>query len=92
MIVRISTEGQYRLPGALLERLNQMDNRIVEAVEKGDEEAFQRMYAEMIAIVRKEGKPLPPEEIVESELVFPPPDITLEEAKELFTGPGVIPD
>ena len=35
MIVRISTEGQYRLDDALLPQLNALDNQLVAAVTAG---------------------------------------------------------
>ena len=35
MIVRILTEGQYDLPGAFVDELNSIDNRLVEIVETG---------------------------------------------------------
>ena len=40
MIVRISTEDQYRLPDADAERLNALDNEAVTAVEADDEDRF----------------------------------------------------
>ena len=91
MIVRISTEGQYRLSADLVDRLNQLDNRIVDVVSTGDEPAFKELYSEMIGLVRKEGTLLGDEEIEKSEIVLPPPDLTLEEAKGLFTRDGLVP-
>ena len=40
MIVRISTEGQYDFPDEDTDRLNELDNEVVAAVEAGDEERF----------------------------------------------------
>ena len=92
MIVRILTEGQYNLPGAFVDRLNEIDNEIVEAVGRQDREAFRKLLDEMLDHVRKNGTEVPVEELVESDIVLPEPDITLEEAGELFTGEGVVPD
>ncbi len=92
MIVRISTEGQYRIPSALLDKLNQLDNSIVGVVATGDNEQFNKLYTEMIALVRNQGEPLKPDEILESEVILPPPDITIEDAKKLFIGSGLVPD
>jgi len=92
MIVRILTEGQYNLPGAFVDRLNEIDNEIVEVVGDGDREAFRRLLDEMLDHVRKNGTEVPVEELVESDVVLPEPDITLEEAAELFTGEGILPD
>ena len=92
MIVRILTEGQYNLPGAFVDRLNEIDNEIVEAVGREDREAFRKLLDEMLDHVRKNGTEVPVEELVESDIVLPEPDITLEEAGELFTGEGIVPD
>ena len=91
MIVRILTEGQYDLPGQYLDELNRLDNQIVDAVAEEDREKFHRLLEQMLDLVRQHGKPVPMEEIVESDLVLPEPDITLEEAEELFTGEGLVP-
>ena len=91
MIVRILTEGQYNLPGAYVDQLNEIDNRLVEVVEDGDREGFDRLLKEMLDLVRENGTEVPVEEIVESDLVLPEPDITLEEGERLFTGEGMLP-
>ncbi len=92
MIVRILTEGQYNFPGAHVDDLNEIDNRLVEVVEEEDREAFDRQLKKMLDLVREKGTTLPIDEIVESDLMLPQPDITLEEAKELFVGEGLLPD
>ena len=80
MIVRILTEGQFSLPGAHLDELNDIDNRLVEVVERKDRAEFNRLLEELLNVVRNNGTPVPLDEIVESDLVLPEPDITLEEA------------
>lgn len=92
MIVRILTEGQYNLPGAYIDDLNTIDNELVEVVEAGDRDAFDRTLKRMLDLVRENGTPVPIDELVESDLVLPEPDITLEEAGELFVGEGLVPD
>jgi phage baseplate assembly protein W len=91
MIVRILTEGQFNLPGAHVDELNEIDNRLVEVVEQQDRAKFGTLLKEMLDLVREKGTPVPIDELVESDLVLPEPDITLEEAEELFTGEGVLP-
>ena len=44
MIVRIATEGQYDFPDDDADRLNELDNEVVAAVEAGDEERFQTLF------------------------------------------------
>jgi hypothetical protein len=92
VIVRISTEGQYRLPDGDADRLNELDNDAVTAVDAGDEDRFHEVFEQMLDLVRSEGRPLPMEELEESDLILPPPDLTFVEAGEHFTGDGLIPD
>ena len=92
MIVRIATEDQYRLPDADAERLNQLDNEAVAAVEAGDEDRFHEVFEQMIALVRNDGHKLDEDELEESDVILPPPDLTFFEAGHEFTGDGLIPD
>ena len=92
MIIRILTEGQFNLPGAYIDELNDIDNAVVEVVEQEDREGFAKNLKRMLDLVRQNGTPVPVEELVESDLVLPEPDITLEEAEEIFIGEGLIPD
>ena len=92
MIVRISTDDQYRLDDECAERLNKLDNEVVAAVEAGDDAAFKDRLAAMIEFVRREGRPLGDDELEESDVILPPPDTTMDEAAHEFTGEGLIPD
>lgn len=91
MIIRIMGDQQYEVKSSIVDQLNKIDNKIVELVEKGDEKNFRKELLKMINLVRKKGKPLDPKVIVESQLIIPPEDLTLEEAKKIFTGEGIIP-
>ena len=92
MIVRISGEGQFRLPDSDEERLNELDNRAVSAVEEGDETGFQELWSQMLELVASDGNQLDNDELVESDVILPPRDITFEEARGEFSGEGLIPD
>ena len=92
MIVRIAGEQQFRLPDENTDRLNQLDNEAVAAVEAGDEGRFKELWAQMLALVESEGKPLDDDELVESDIIMPPRDISFAEAQAEFTGEGLIPD
>jgi hypothetical protein len=91
MIVRISGEDQYRLDGVDA-RVNELDNAVVAAVDAGDEQRFRSAYDELLAFVRDHGTPLAEDELEGSDLILPPPDISLAEAQGEFTGAGLIPD
>ena len=58
MIVRISGEGQFKLPDEDAERLNELDNRAVAAVEQGDETGFKELWSQMLEIVASDGNAL----------------------------------
>ncbi len=92
MIVRIATEGQYEVDDAQVGELNELDNACVEAVDSGDETAFQSAYGRMLELVRSHGSELGDDDLHESALILPPPDLTFAEAGEQFTGEGLIPD
>jgi PspAA-like protein len=90
VIVRVATEGQYRLDDGQAAKLNELDNELVSVVQSGDEEAFRRLFNEMLELARS-GAELGEEELEESDVILPPPDISVEEAREEFTGEGLIP-
>jgi hypothetical protein len=92
VIVRISGEGQFKLPDEDRDRLNELDNRAVSAVEEGDETGFQELWSQMLELVASDGNQLDNDELVESDVILPPRDITFEEARGEFSGEGLIPD
>jgi len=91
MIVRILHKGQYRVSGVELDRLNAIDEKIVTAVAAGDEATFTKLLKELISAVATHGTPVPIDEFVESDVILPAEDATLEEVQDLFTGEGALP-
>jgi hypothetical protein len=92
VIVRISGEGQYKLPDEDADRLNELDNRAVSAVEQGDETGFKELWSQMLEIVASDGNAVNDDDLVESDVILPPRDISFDEARGEFTGDGLIPD
>jgi hypothetical protein len=92
VIVRIATEDQYRLPDEDAARLSELDNEAVAAVDAGDEDRFHEVFESMLELVRRNGSRLDDEEIAESDVILPPPDLSFVEAGREFTGDGLIPD
>jgi len=92
MIVRIMGEGQYEVDSCLLDQLNIIDNRIVDHVSQGKQKEFREELDKLISTVEKKGKQLDFKEIITSDVIIPPKDLTLEEAKGIFTGYGLIKD
>jgi hypothetical protein len=91
MIVRISTEGQYEVGDDDVAGLNDLDNKAVDCCEAGDEAAFRSVYDQLLAYVRDHGRPVPEDELYGSDIILPPPDVSLEEARSEFQGEGLIP-
>ena len=92
MIARIMGEGQYRLSDAVRERVNAVDNAIVQAIDDDDEDAFHVAFEEMLELVRREGEPVGDDEVEASDVIVPPADTSSVEAAKEFTGDGLIPD
>ena len=92
MIVRLMGEGQYRIDDGLRDRLNELDGRAGEAMEREDEEELDARLQEMWDLVQAEGQPLPADDLSPSDVLIPPADLTLEETRELFGENGLIPD
>ena len=92
MIVRLMSEGQYEIDETARERLNELDDKAVAALEAGDEETLDRHLEEMWALVKSQGEQLPADDLSSSDVVIPPTDLTLEETRQLFESEGLIPD
>jgi hypothetical protein len=92
MIVRISGEDQYRLSDADGERLNELENAVVAAIDAADESAFAGAYGAVLEHVRTSGERVGDDELETSDVILPPADVTLAEASSEFTGEGLIPD
>ena len=92
MIVRISGEDQFRLPDSDADHLNQLDNRAVAAAESGDRQGFLELWSQMLELVERDGERIGDDELVESDVILPPRDVSFDEAAGEFTGDGLIPD
>jgi hypothetical protein len=92
MIVRILGAGQFRLDDAAFADANAIDDRVQAAADAGDAGAFDAALAELIALVQARGSELPADEFVGSDAVVPGPGTTLDEAREILSAEGLIPD
>jgi|Deesub1362A_J573_1020465.scaffolds.fasta_scaffold00191_11 DNA-binding protein YbaB len=90
MIVRVVGHGQYRIDSSLLQQLNAIDNQITEKFESINEEEFREKLKEMVDLILSGAEKVDDEEIVESDIIIDP-EISLEEAREIFKGEGAFP-
>ena len=91
MIVRLMGEGQYRLEDDVAATLEEIDESAADAVEAGDQSALTARLAELHSIVQTQGERLDHAELVPSDLIVPPADLSLDEARSLLAD-GLIPD
>ena len=96
MIVRIMGLGQWTMEPEQLLELNDIDEAVEKAVAEGDREQLRKELQRLVEAVRSNGQEVPDDLIVESDLVLPDVDSTLEEVKELLESTseyyGLVPD
>ena len=92
MIVRLMGDGQYQVDDSVLDGLNELDAQAEQAVKQGDEDSLRSLLSTMASSVREHGERLADDDLSASDAIIPPEDLSLEEAKQLFDGEGLIPD
>jgi len=85
-------EGQFRVDDSLATQLNELDEQAVAALERSNEVELDRTLDAMWRMVKAQGERLPDDEIVTSDVLIPPSDLTLEETRRLFSEHGLVPD
>jgi len=91
VIVRIATEGQYELADDDVAEFNELDEHAVSACGAGDERGFHESFEALLQFVRSQGQPVDYDHLGGSDMILPPPDVSLEEARAEFSGEGLIP-
>lgn len=96
MIVRLMGLGQWVMEPEQLLELNEIDEAIEVAVEAGDAVAMRSHLEKLVAAVQDNGSEVPDDVIVESDLVLPDVNATLDEVRELLASTsdfyGLVPD
>ncbi len=92
MIVRVMSEGQYRLDESHHAKLDELDDLVVARVEAGDEAGYTTAFSDLLSYVRDNGDALGPDDLEGSDFMLPPADLSFAEAGHEFTGEGLIPD
>jgi len=103
IIVRVSGQGQFKVNREILDRVNDIDNSIVNLLENADtdvdangikvkQKELNGKINEIINLIRTNGMPLDDKEITQSQIMIPNPDISVDEAKKIFRGEGIIDD
>ncbi|MBB1587361.1 MAG: hypothetical protein HG423_011370 [Propionibacterium sp.] len=96
MIVRILRLGQWTMEPEQLLELNDIDEAVEKAVAEGDRKQLRKELQRLVDAVRSNGQEVPDDLIVESDLVLPDVDATLDEVKKLLESTseyyGLVPD
>lgn len=91
MIVRILGEGQFVVEDDVLDTLNSLDDDLSRAIETNDSGALRRALDAMFEHVRSHGAPVDDDLLIDSDVILPPVDSTVEEITELLGSEGLIP-
>ena len=91
MIVRILEEGQFNVPDDRMQELNALDDKLVAAIDGGDDGAFKEALGALLDGVKTGGERMPDDYLGPSEFVLPGPDSTLEEVRALLSDEGLVP-
>jgi PspA-Associated protein len=92
MIVRLMGEGQWRVDDDVRARIEELDADTENAVASGDEHAVRAALQAIHDLVRTSGEQLQHAHLGASDVVVPPADLSLGEARELLHGDGLIPE
>lgn len=94
MIVRILNEGQWDLSEDAVAKLNSLDDAVEQAVATGDQQQLAVALHTLLEQVRSGGRPVPDDELSDSDLILPGADATLEEVQELLSSSeeGLVPN
>ncbi len=90
MIVRIQGEGQYELDDDARQRLDELDGQLFKAVDTQDSPNFHKVLKALVDLIEERGTKVPNDRVVPSDLILPPSDISVIEAKRLFTDEGYL--
>jgi len=91
MIVRILGEGQLELADEHIEALNELDAKVGQALDAGDDAAFRSALGALLEQVRSVGTQVADDALVESDLLLPASDAHVDEVREMLGEEGLIP-
>jgi len=91
VIVRLMGEGQWEVADDVRPHLDELDGATERAVEAADDAALRASLEALHDAVRSAGTQLDHDHLGASDLVVPPVDLSLDEARRLLAG-DAIPD
>jgi hypothetical protein len=88
-------QGQFKINEDIVKRINEIDDTIVQILQnesKSDDQNYRTKITEIVETITSKGRKLEDKELVESDIIVPDTDISIDEAKKVFQGQGVIPE
>ena len=85
-------EGQFDVDDEVAKGLNDLDEQAERALEAGDQQRLGDLLHRLAEAVRTNGTRLADSDLSPSDAIIPPEDLSLDEARQLFEGEGLIPD
>lgn len=92
-IVRVIGHGQFKVNDRTAMKIKKIDNELINIIEirKQGEKKYSAKVEEALGLVKKNGLPLQHTEIIQSDIIVPGADISIDElAKRLFTEQHII--
>jgi phage shock protein A len=83
-IVRVAGHGQFKVNQSTVDKINEIDNEIVDILKKDihnnivAKNQFRNKIEEMVSLITREGEPLDHKEIVQSDVIVPSADLSVE--------------
>jgi PspA-Associated protein len=94
-VVRIMGQGQFKVSEDTVKKINEVDDAIVQILQnesKTDDQEFRTKITKIVQTITSEGQKLDDKELVESDIIVPDTDTSIDEAKKVFQGEGIIPE
>jgi hypothetical protein len=93
MIMRIMAEGQFEVADEHLNRLNQLDDELLKALDSNNEKTFREALGNLLGAVREVGAAVPADYLGPSDSILPHDGATIDQVRELLRaeGDGLIP-
>ena len=101
IIVRVSGQGQFKVDRDTMNKINKIDDSVVDLIERGvnseknetqQAKELREKISEITSLITMDGKRLDDTDIVQSDIIVPDHDISIEEARKIFKGEGIIPE
>ena len=90
MIVRISGTGQYELNDDAVRKLDELDTALTNAYQANDDAGFRQALGRAVAFIKETGSPVSHDRVLPSDVIIPPDDSGLEDARDYMTDEGLM--